>query len=231
MRRFLAAVAGVVVGLVLVVLVADAPARASAERRVAADLQASAVFAAPPEVELAGWPFLWHAATGSYPSVAIRAAGVDVPARGGTVRLADVSLDLEDVRTEPGAATARRVTGGALLDWAQLSEASGLTASDAGGGRLALAGRVELLGRPVEGTLTGFPAVADGGRAVTVRDADVQLAGITVPAAWVDLALERFARPVPVELPYGLRLTAVAATGDGVAVRVGGEGVTIPLVP
>ena len=79
MRRFLAAVAGVVVGLVLVVLVADAPARASAERRVAADLQASAVFAAPPEVELAGWPFLWHAATGSYPSVAIRAAGVDVP--------------------------------------------------------------------------------------------------------------------------------------------------------
>ena len=231
MRRLLAVLVGVVLGLVLVVVVADEPARRYAQDRVAGDLQTSLALTSRPKVALSGRPFLWHAALGQYPAVTIRADGLQVPARGGSVRLADVSMDLEAVRTASDSATAGRVTGGALLDWAQLSEAAGLAATDAGGGRLALAGRVELLGQAVEGTLTGFPAVAEGGRAVTVRDAEVRLAGMAVPPAWVDLALERFARPVPVELPYGLRLTAVAATREGVAVRVGGEDVTIPLVP
>lgn len=231
MRRLLAVLVGVVLGLVLIAVVADEPVRRYAEGRVADDLQASVGFASRPEVEIAGSPFLLHAATGRFPAVTIRASGLEVPAEGRTVRLAEVTVELVDVRTAPGTATAGQVTGGALLDWAQLSDAAGLEASDAGGGRLALTGRVELLGSTVEGTLTGFPGVADGGTAVTVRDAEVRLAGVPLPAAWVDQALERFARPVPIALPYGLRLTAVAATADGVAVRVGGENVIIPLVP
>lgn len=231
MRRLLAVLAGVALGIALLLLVADEPVRQYAEGRVADDLQASVPFTARPDVELAGRPFLWHAVTGTYPAVSISAAGLEVPAQGRTVLLADVTVDLTGVRTAPATATAERATGGALLDWAQLSDAAGLQASDAGGGRLALTGRVQVLGQTVEGTLTGLPGVTDGGTAVTVRDPEVRLAGLPLPDAWVDVALERLARPVPIELPYGLRLTAVAATADGVAVRVGGDDVTVPLAP
>jgi LmeA-like phospholipid-binding len=99
--------------LVGVLVVVDFVARGYAEGQAGQVLQRSLGLSKQPSVSLGGFPFLVHAATGSFPSVAVEAS--DVVAQGVKVRkvqitLRDVEFSLSSLAT--GSASKVSIAGG-----------------------------------------------------------------------------------------------------------------------
>lgn len=84
---------GFIVSVLVLAGIGDALARSAAEERAADHVQTSLGLDEEPEVEFGGWPFLFHAVRGSFPSITVRAPSLR--ARG--VRLEEVLVTLEDV--------------------------------------------------------------------------------------------------------------------------------------
>ncbi len=79
--------------------VADHAARDYAEGRVAAQVQTSFELDERPRVGIGGWPFLWHAVGGEFPSITVHADAVSR----GSVTLSEVEFSVRDVRVSLGA--------------------------------------------------------------------------------------------------------------------------------
>lgn len=137
MRKLIAGL----VGLVVLALLADLGAGAMTEHRVSRSYRAHAGLAADPSVAIGGFPFLRHAATGTYESMDIRADGIDAaplaPARGGevdppnrvgteaTLRKVTLTPDALLSRTVDALA-AKRVDGRLLYSQTSLGRATGI---------------------------------------------------------------------------------------------------------
>lgn len=211
--------------LVLLVLLvaADRVAAQVAARAVAAQAQAAAELSAEPEVTLGGFPFLTQALSGRYDRVEVRAEGVTTPDL--TLRRLDATLS--GVRVPLSAALSgsvdsapvERIAARALVGFDELSRRSGdrrLVVS-AAGEQVRVSGSVDVLGRTVSAAAVSRVEVVEGDVVVTAES-------IEVDGSPADDLLARALRGlldlrIPITgLPYGLQVSGVEVTADGVVV-------------
>ena len=226
-RRRSGCLVALVVLLLLVVgvlVVVDRVAVGVAEDRVAEEVAARGGLTGPPEVEVAGFPFLTQAVSGEYDDIRVHLTAEQLAQPAGTradVALRGVHLPLPDALSgSVQEIPVDRVDGTATLSYALLAERiGGGTALAQEGEGIRVTRTVEVLG--LELTVTATGTVGLDGQDLVIDVGDASAGAVDVP----DAVLERAAdlldlrHPVPA-LPFGLQLTSVTPGADGVVVRV-----------
>lgn len=222
----------VVLGALLVIL--DRVGVAIAEDRVAEGIAEQAGLAAPPTVDIVGFPVLDDAVRGRYDEVRIsftaedlgQPAGTraDVVLRGAEVPLSDLFGVVERVPVE-------RIDGTATISYDLLSaQLGGDTHLERDGDGLRITHTVDLLGQRVPLTATGSVTLDGSDLVVDVEDAAG--AGVDLPDVVVDRASELLGLRYTVPpLPYGLQLTAVRPAEQGVVVDLEATGTVLETAP
>lgn len=218
--------------LLVLLLAADRAGAEIAGRAVAAQAQVAAGLAAEPEVTIGGFPFLTQALGGRYDRVEVRAEAVTTADL--TLRRLDATLS--GVRVPLSAALSGsvdsvpvdRVAARALVGFDELSRRSGdrgLVVS-AAGEQVRVTGSVTVLGRTVSAAAVSRVEVVEGALVVTAQS-------IEVGDAAADDLLTRALRGrldlrIPITgLPYGLQVTGVEVTAEGVVVLATARGTVL----
>ncbi|MCW2543166.1 MAG: uncharacterized protein JWM40_718 [Frankiales bacterium] len=216
MRRLL--IAGVVVLVAL--LLADRVTEVLAANAVAAQLRDSGGLREKPTVSIRGFPFLTQALSGRYDKVELSAKGVER----GSVRLSTLDVVVRGAQVPLARALSGRVdsvpveslTAESLVAFADLAQESQLAeATIASAGKLVdVTARLSALGG--EFTVTSRSRVTLDMGAILLTPQSVTVEGGSNSA--VESALrDRLALRLPVgTLPYGLRLTGLRVTKDGI---------------
>jgi len=222
--------------ITLVVLVglavaADRVAVHVADSQVATQVQQQGRLPGEPTVDITGFPFLTQAVSGTYDDVIISMTADQLGQPAGTsaeVSLHGVHLPLSDVLSRSvSKIPVDRVDGTATLSYALLSQqiGHGTTLAYAGNG-LRLTTTATILGQSVP--LTAVGRVRLDGDVLVIDAEQASAAGVTVPSALVTRASSaldlRYRIPA---LPFGLKLTGVRPTADGVVVDVLGTGTVL----
>jgi LmeA-like phospholipid-binding len=213
-----------VVLLVLVGLLAagDRVAAGFAEEGVARQIAQQGGLKATPDVDIRGFPFLTQAVAGRYDDVRIALTAEELGQSPGT----DAHVALRGVHVPLSAVLSRsvrqvpvdRIDGTATLSYALLAaQLGGDTALRQEGDGLRITRTVELFGRTLPVTAVGRMTLQ--GDELRVDVDRVEGAGVEVPAFLVDRvsSLLDLRYTIP-PLPFGLRLTGVRPTHDGVEV-------------
>jgi hypothetical protein len=204
----------IVVPLLIGVLIAiDRAAVWVAEREIGTRVQSAYGLSARPGVSVHGFPFLTQVASGHYQEidVSVKAATAD------RVRVRDIRARFTGVHAplsllfgqNPGAVTASRATGTALIPYRQIERRlpPGIGLSAAGG-------RLHVTGRTAYGAVAGTVRLA-----VTRSGISVSPAHLTVGGASAGALAGRFTFVIPVgALPLHLSVTGVHAADDGLVV-------------
>jgi len=208
-----------------VLVVADRVGVRIAEGRVAEQVAARGGLNGEPDVDIAGFPFLTQALSGEYQDVRIALTAEELGQPAGTradVSLRGVHVPLSDVLAgSVQQIPVDRVDGTATLSYDLLAQQLGgdtVLAPEGDGVRITKT--VEALG--FDFSLTAVGTVALDGQDVVVTDVrDASAGAVDVPGFVLDRAqdLLDLRYPVPA-LPFGLQLTSVDPTPDGVAVAV-----------
>ncbi len=214
--------------IVLVVLAgllvaADRVGAAVAERIAAQQIQQHEDLSTRPSVDVHGFPFLTQFASGRYSHVTISIGQYTV--RNGNVSLAidDISVDLYDITTSRDFKdlSADRGTAHAVVSYGSLSQALGASVRYAGGGRVSATRSVSVLGVQVDGTVSAAPRATSTGLAFDDIQASVD--GASVPQVAISALTQFFQTSVDLSgLPFGIRLTSVAATAQGLEFDLAG---------
>lgn len=233
-RRGVRIAAGVLVGTVLLLWVADLLARLAAEKLVAQALQEQIGTLEEPVVTVRGPFFLPQVLRGRYDDVELSMEGVT----SGPLRIVSVDARLEDVYLSfhdllRGDADRMLITGTeaeAFLSYDDINrylDLSGrpLSLETADPGELRVVGSADLLGRTVEASADVELGADDGALVVEPRG----LGGIPGVSGVSELLLgERFTFRVPLDpLPFAQRITGIEPTDTGVLVDVTGNWVLI----
>ena len=217
----------VVLVLLGLAVVGDRLAVGVAESRVAGELAAKGGLAGPPDVEIAGFPFLTQAVAGRYDDVRISLTADELGQPEGTradIALHGVHVPLSSVLSgSVSQVPVDRIDGTATLSYALLSAQLGGDATvQREGGGLRITRTVELLGQTLP--LTAVGTVALDGNDLVVDVSNASGAGVDIPGVLVsrvsDLLDLRY--PVPA-LPFGLQVTGVQPADDGVDVRIAAQ--------
>jgi hypothetical protein len=210
--------------LVGVLVVVDRVGVGVAERRVAEQVATRGGLNGQPEVDITGFPFLTQALAGTYDDIRISLTAEELGQPAGTradVSLQGVHVPLSDVLSgSVQEIPVDRVEGTATLSYALLADQFGgdTTLSRQGDG-IRITKTVEVLGFDFPLTATGTVVLDGSDVVIDVHDASA--GAVDVP----DFALARAADlldlryPVPA-LPFGLQLTSVAPTAEGIDVAV-----------
>ncbi|WP_037911919.1 LmeA family phospholipid-binding protein [Actinacidiphila yeochonensis] len=209
---------------------ADRVAVSVAQKKAAEKAQAAEGLSSRPKVSIKGFPFLTQVASSELDHVAISADGVSVSSAGSTVQARDFHADLYDVKLSRDfdSAVAARATGGAVITYAELTQAApkGVTVTAPG---TSATDEVRL-------TLTFMGAHVSVLSRISVQDPatdTVRLRMEDVPKEISGLGLEDELRsyvdfsPQLAHLPEGLHLQSVTTGTDGAAVRFTGTGVRL----
>ncbi len=189
--------------LVVLLVAADFVARAYAEHRAADAVQSELGLTAAPDVSIEGFPFLYHAISGSYPEVVITASDVDegvLPGTTARVDLTTVTLPLRDaVAGDTSHLTAAATRLQVVIPLSSLQSALGrsdVTLSAGPDGALQVTSAVTVAGVtfPVSGTAT-----------LSISDDVLTLSVDRLSAAGVDLT--PLARSAASALASGLTTT------------------------
>jgi hypothetical protein len=219
--RALVVVAVLLLGLAVLV---DRVTVGVAEGEVATQIAEKGGLQGTPEVDIAGFPFLTQAVAGRYDDVRIGLTAAELGQPEGTradlvLRGVEVPLSAAisgSVREVP----VERIDGTATLSYALLSaQLAGDTTLTREGEGLRITRTVEILGQRLPLTAAGTLTLDGSDLVVDVEEATG--AGVDVPG-WVlsqaaDLLDLRYSVPA---LPFGLQLTSVTPTEDGVDVGV-----------
>ena len=195
-----------------------------AERQVAEQVADRGGLAGTPEVDIAGFPFLTQALSGTYDDVRIQLTADELGQPAGTradVSLRGVHVPLSDVLSgSVQEIPVDRVDGTATLSYqllsAQLGGDTTLSREDDG---VRLTKSVEVLGFEFSLTASGTVSLQDQDLVVDVDEASA--GAVDVPDFVLEEAEELldFRYPVPA-LPFGLQLTGVTPAAEGVDVTV-----------
>ncbi len=211
--------------LALVAVAADVLALRYAERTLAARIQDSAALTLTPDVDIAGRPFLLQALRGRYDEIEVRATGVQAEQlRFDTARavLDGVEVPLGDVLS--GSVTTvsvEQLRTRAVLDYDTLTAAvadRGLRVEPATDGQVRVVGSVDVLRQTLEASAFSRPTLEEGAVVVAAErfEVGVELADNLLTRAIGD----RFDVRLDVgALPFGLALTDLQVTPDGVVLR------------
>ena len=205
-------------------VVADRDGAEIASREVAKQAAASADLRTPPDVDIGGFPFLTQALAGRYDRVTVRAD--DLPAGELSVARLDATLTGVEVPLSDalsgsvGTVPVSGVRARALVAYDELTRRSGdrsLTVAP-DGDRVRVTGEVRVLGKTVSATAVSRVEVVEGDLLVTAESYEV---GNQTVDDLLERALgDRLDLRVPVEgLPYGLEVSGVEVTAEGVSVR------------
>lgn len=227
---------GVLVGLIVLLVVADRVAAYAAgttlAERVGQATSQQGVTSKSTSAEIRGIPFLTQVVAGEYDAVDItlREVGKEgitvdelkVTAEGVKLSTADLMAGQADK------ATAAKVTASANMSFASLTEALGLPGLTLKpeGDALRLTAPLSVFGS--EATMTGLARVslADGKLAIEIED--VQLAEGEAPQEILDEAAEELTQTMTLPPPpYGLKLTDLQINDGGVAVTATGTNVSL----
>jgi len=218
------ALVAVVLLLGVLFVIADRVGVAVAEDQVADRIAEQGGLPGPPEVDIAGFPFLTQALSGRYDEVRIALTAADLGQPEGTdadVTLRGVQVPLSDVLAgSVQQVPVDRVDGTATLSYALLSaQLGGVTRLEREGDGLRITRTVELLGQQVPLTASGEVTLDGSDLVVDVQEAEG--AGVDLPGIVVDQASDlldlRYTVPA---LPLDLQLTDVRPADDGVVVDV-----------
>jgi LmeA-like phospholipid-binding len=227
---------GVLVGLIVLLVVADRVAAYAAgstlAERVGQATTQQGVTSKSTSAEIQGVPFLTQVAAGDYDAVEItmREVGregitVDelrVTAEG--VRLSTSDL----VAGQADKATAAKVTADADMSFASLTKALGLPGLTLRkeGEALRVTAPLSVFGSEAKMTGLAQVSLADGKLVVDIQD--VELAEGEAPDAILDRAAERLSQTMTLPPPpYGLKLTDLQITDTGVSVTASGTNVSL----
>jgi hypothetical protein len=217
--------------LVLLVVAADRIGVLVAERQIAAKVQSSQHLDRKPSVKIDGFPFLTQVLANHYPSVRLAAEDFTVGNSDRTVRLADLSARLQDVRAIENfsGATAHDASGTAMLTYPELSRAVGVPLGYAGGGRVQASRSVEVFGQTITATASAEVGIT-GGDELTFSAVRVGLpqGGIELPQQVSDQFSSIFANRLSLRgLPFHLRIQQLLATAAGVRVSAVASDLTL----
>ncbi len=217
MRRLLVTLL-VVLGLALA---ADRAALWAAEAQLAAEIQRDQDLAQRPDIDLLGFPFLTQAIEGRYDGGRLeiedlRAERLRVDRL--VIDLRDVEVPLSDLVTASvHAVPVGAVSGTAYISYTDLAAATGvprLTIRPRGE-KLELIFPVNRVGTSVQVTATARIGVV----AQSVRMSSVEIQGVPVPRSVTNPVLAQIQSQLTVgALPYGLRLTDLRVTQDGLEI-------------
>jgi hypothetical protein len=222
-RRLLLAV----VILAGVLVAADRITLVVAERAAATTIQRSQHLNSAPSVTVAGFPFLTQLATGDFSKISVRADGVQAGSGSRALRIARVEVVLHRVhvprdlsRVEADSATA---TG--TISYADLSKTLGITMGygglSHGAGRVRATASVTVAGQQISGTISA--GVQLSGSDLEFVDPQLGVDGSSIPAAAVPLLQSVFGAPLSLaSLPFGVKVTGVHATAQGVTIDLSG---------
>lgn len=226
-RTLIVATALLVLGGVVVVA-ADAPARATAEHGVAVSLQEQVPFTDEPTVAIEGWPFLVNLAVG-FPTVRVHASGMPISGDGVSLTLTDPDFVLTGVKLRGKTITADGLTGSARISYSELSNAAGREISSAGDGRVGYTAKTEAMGLELSATVSGRLALDASAQSLTLAEPKVSIVGVELPDYVVDAVVAKVVQPIPVPLPYGIKLSSIEADADGLSLGATGENLTFAL--
>ncbi|GGO87291.1 LmeA family phospholipid-binding protein [Wenjunlia tyrosinilytica] len=226
-------IALVVLGVLFVA--ADRIAVAVAESEAADHFRQAQPVEGDPEISIDGFPFLTQLLGGKLDEVHASARGMRAQDQGTSVRIDRFKADLHDVKFSNGftTATAETLTGTVLITYADLTAAApdgvtvsyGGSGSEPGTGEVKVIGRLSLLGRTWQKSVTSEVRLVDGGtvklRARSIPGAD-QIPGLE------GLVRERidFSKKIT-GLPSGIELQKLEAGPDGVTIKLAGKGVSL----
>jgi len=217
--------------LAVLVVVADRVGQQVAERQIAKRVQSSQGLDRKPAVDIEGFPFLTQVASNHYPAVHVVAQNLTVGNSDRQVRLADLDARLHGVKAidNYSGVSVETADGTAVLSYAELSRALGVSLSYAGGGRLQGTKSVTVLGQTVTGTASATVSVA-GGDELTFSSVRVGVpqAGVTVPKEVTDQLSSLFENKLSLRgLPFHLRIQRLVADEDGVHIAATARGLTL----
>lgn len=225
--------------LVVVAAIADTAVRFVVQNRLASQLQASQNLSSTPSVSIGGFPFLTQAVAGRYDSVTVTTG--EIPAVGGVsvasvdARLTGVDLPLREALSgSVSVIPVSRVQADAVVSFDSLETAVGnqlkdyisdLSLSRASDSTVTVKGTVSFAGFSVP--LTAPVRVTVSGNRVTLAAAASGLTGIPQEARQTVANALSFAVQLPA-LPYGLKITGVGVTADGITARATATNVRLP---
>jgi hypothetical protein len=215
----------VLLALVLgVLVVVDRVGVRIAEGRVAEQVAARGGLSSTPDVEIAGFPFLTQAVSGTYHDIRVHLTAAELGQPAGTradVSLRGVHVPLSDVLSSSvQQIPVDRVDGTATLSYALLAQQlGGNTVISQDGDGIRLTKSVKVLGVAFDLTATGTVTLDGADVVVDVQNASA--GAVHVPQAVLNTAddLLDFSYRVP-ELPFGLQLTSVHPAAQGLNVAV-----------
>lgn len=204
---------------------ADTWVRGRAEEQVAVAIQNRLALTRKPDVSLGGFPFSLVFLTRTVPSARLLVGRVPVPVSGAEVSITGVRVESDGISLAGGELRVAKAAATGVLDYGNLGTLAGVPVSYAGDGRVALTYTARVGGQLVTVGVTAEPRLdADAAR---IRLARVELAEQSAAVPLSPAQLAKLARPIPVVLPDGVRLTAVAPAEGGLAVAATATGLTV----
>lgn len=215
--------------LAVLLVVADFGGRAYAENRAAGAVQSELGLAQPPDVSIEGFPFLWHAVQGSYPTVIITASNLDqgpLPGSRARVGLTTVTLPLRDaIAGDTSNLAAQATTSQVIIPLSALQAAlprPDVTLSAGPNGTLQVSGTLSVAGVSIPVTGTASLTAADD--ALTLSVASLSAAGIDLTSVARDAAAALAAgltTTIPLRgLPFTVTSGDVQVSGSDVVITV-----------
>ncbi|MGV8910162.1 MAG: DUF2993 domain-containing protein [Propionicimonas sp.] len=185
--------------------------------------------AGSPSVHLGGFPFAFSLLTRSVPDAHLAVDALPLEISGHQVELTDVVADTGQITLGAKAVTVTSVTGSALLSYADLSKIADLPITHSEDGRLELRYTRELFGKELSFAVSALPKLDVDGQVVRLADPKLDLAGNDLPITLTQDQLDAIVEPIKVDLDHDLRLTSLTPGPDGVAVRVDGKNLSLPV--
>jgi hypothetical protein len=235
MRRFLV----LIVILVLLLLVADRAAWWFAERTIAQEIQNSQNLSQPPDVSVAGFPFLTQALKGRYQQID---AELKDPAVQDGLRIDALKIRLSGVRVSTGDLINRRVesvpvdaaTATATISFASLNavakdnlpdSSSKIEFSQGTGNALAVTGTYRGSGLNLRLDLQALLVAQDGDLVVQLRPEALRGLPSGIRSQVESLVAEASRLP---SLPFGFQATDVTVNPNGVTVQASSSSLELP---
>ncbi len=217
--------------IVLVVLglggwVADNWVRGKAEDRAAAASQARLGLAQEPTVSIGGFPFTMALVTRTVPSARITAGNVPLAVSGHEVHVTGVFVDSDEIRLGNDQVNLSRVTGAGVLSYGDLATLSGVPTGYGGDGRVKLNYTARVGDQEFSVWVSAVPTISEDSTSIEFSGAKLDAES---SATLSQKQLDRLAKPIPVQLPDGVRLTALTPSEGGVAVAAVATDLSLPL--
>ncbi len=217
-------IATVVVALVIGVLaLVDMGARRLGEQEVARQVQSALDLDATPEITLGGWPFLVHAVTRSFPSAHATVDKLSVPYEDDSVTVTNIDVTATDIAPEGDGYVVSHAEGTAKLSYDELSQITGMTTTSGGDGKL----KIDVTWNGLTATVTGSPLLNKDAQTVTVENAEITVAGISVPSSVSQQILNMAIKPISLKNDY-FTVMSISTEDEGIDIAMSADDLQLP---